>query len=177
MSILYVRAMGQTEARMWLHGHHKDVADVSRAFGGRIAWISILDPGGPKTLERFRGPKLSLNFRDYEYELFEDTERGRAIVREQGPQRSDAEAIHAFVERFARHPESWALLVHCAGGVSRSGAVATWTQERYRCMSPLIFPNIHTRALSPNTTLMAMLEEVDREKREAKDRVTDDRTS
>ena len=103
-------------------------------------------------MTRYRGPRLVERFVDVNPDEYPGFTFSGAMAPVQ------ATRIARFIERFAKHPKPWAVLVHCARGVSRSGAVAEWVFERYRPMPGDEYERLHPHIL-PNPYVMRLLRE------------------
>ncbi len=149
--IHHVQALGRTDAEKFVRGEHPHSREIARVFDGRVAWVGISDDGTSPVL-RSRGPVL--------VEAFADVNPGKyaGVTFENPMTEAHAARIAAFVERFSAHPETWALMVHCHAGVSRSGAVAQWVYERHATMDRALFDRLHRQCM-PNSHVVRLLRE------------------
>ena len=138
--IHHVQALSRVDAEKFVRGEHPLSRELTRCFDNRIAWVGVSNDGS-SPVTRYRGPHI--------VEAFADVNPGKyAGIEFENPMRPDqAERIVAFVERIAKHPEAWALMVHCEAGVSRSGAIAQWVHERHADMERSLFDRLHRHCL------------------------------
>lgn len=73
--------------------------------------------------------------------------------------KDDVIRIADFVQTLVNDSLPWALLVHCTAGISRSAAIATWVQEKYKVLPEDRFSSLHART-RPNKTLLRYLRNV-----------------
>jgi predicted protein tyrosine phosphatase len=149
--IRHVQALSRANAEKVLRGEHALAVEMARRFDGRVAWVGISNDG-TSPVTNYRGPHL--------VEAFADVNNAEypGIAFENPMRPEQAARIAAFVDGIAQRPDAWALLVHCAAGVSRSAAVAQWTLERHATMDRGAFASLH-RHCSPNSYVLRLLRE------------------
>lgn len=149
--IHHVQALSRVDAEKFVRGEHPLSRELTRRFDGRIAWVSIGERE-PSPVEHSGKPCLVERFADVNPDQYGVMEFERQMTPEQ------AARIASFVARFAEHPQSWALMVHCRAGVSRSAAVAAWACERFGVMSNNEFDRLHP-IIAPNGYVLRLLRE------------------
>lgn len=148
MSIRYIQALSKKDATKFIQGHHALSSPLTRQFQDRVAWIGIDDYGHSPVAE-VKTPHLVLRFIDAPDDTYTE-----AI------QPEHAQNIVEFVRRLEKSRDPWALLVHCHAGVSRSGAVAEWVEEKYAPLPRVMFDELHSHCL-PNQYVLRLLNEYD----------------
>lgn len=133
--ITYVRALSRREG--------EDVV-----FEEPGPWISIHDGEAPSPVAHLCASCLAVRFED-------STDPRDSIA----PTEHHARMIHAFVKALHESPEPIRLHVHCAAGISRSGAVAVFTQQHFSTM-PIDEFRRTSPQVCPNNLLLRLLEQV-----------------
>ena len=115
--------------------------------------VSIVDPEEAPIFEQDTDRIITLRFHDLDPEWPVDPERdprpSYVFMNEDHARRSVDHVL-----RFHQHPESWACLVNCMAGVSRSGAIGTFARRlaaisygNFKKRNPGLHPNRHVLRL------------------------------
>ena len=155
--ILYTQAFSKDDAAKFVTGKHPLSAPLTRAFENRVAWIGIDEYGDSpimRNIASLRAPHLVLEFVDVNPDIYASfgTTFYKAMSREQ------AETVVRFVSKLHKSPDTWAVLVHCQMGISRSAAVSEWIQEQKSIMPREEWSKIHLHCL-PNPYVRRLLVE------------------
>lgn len=158
--IHYCTAISKYEATDLLHGLERKGRPPVEGFK-HVAWIGI-EPA-PSPLHRFpQKRQLILRFDDITDPA--DDASARPVLLGKEPEqlfsREHAEQIVTFTQALHNSARSWALLVHCTAGISRSTATALWIRDEYTVLAPPSGSNEY--GWRPNKTVARLLREVSR---------------
>lgn len=155
--LTHVQAVDRQDARellkrAWVKGtaafdHHR-----------HVAWVGIEPAVSP--LRHFKVPKsLIVTIPDVtapEDRTDEERASWGALIPTDIPTVDHVRPIYQFVQDLIEDERPWCLMIHCAAGVSRSPAVATWVNEQYKVLSSEAFQRLHP-GIIPNRTLLRHL--------------------